>query len=239
MSQTVKAIVHLRELILNGEFTPGERLLETVLVERLQVSRTPIRAALARLTEEGLVGKVPGGGYAVREFSDRDIQDAIEMRGTIEGVAARLAAERGVRLMALNRLKEYIVQIDALLEKRILDNDDIARYLELNDLFHHHLITLPDSFVVKHMLERIVTLPFASPNAFVMAQHEMSKSWRVFFVAQEQHRSIVEAIENREGGRAEALAREHARLSLQTLRAAIQSNSSLSQIPAVVQYLDT
>ena len=239
MSQTVKTIVRLRELILRGDVMPGERLLETTLVELLNVSRTPIRAALARLAEEGLLEHTNGGGYAVREFSGRDIQDAIELRGTLEGVAARFAAERGANPLAIAKLHECLAKIDTLLENKNLSDEEIEHYLELNAAFHQQLISLADSFPVEHMLERIVALPFASPNAFVMAQTQLAHSWRVFFVAQEQHRSIVEAIENREGGRAEALAREHSRLSLQTLRVALQSKPVMSQIPGIVKYLNS
>lgn len=239
MSQTVKTVIRLRELILRGHFMPGERLLEIALVELLDVSRTPIRAALAQLADEGLLEKAVGGGYAVREFSERDIQDAIELRGTLEGVAARLAAERGVSSLALAKLHECISDIDKLLQNKDLSMEEIERYLELNASFHRQLVNLPNSFVVEHMLERIVALPFASPNAFVMAQTQLAHSWRVFFIAQEQHRGIVEAIENREGGRAEALTREHSRLSLQTLRAALKSKEAMSQIPGIVKYLNT
>jgi GntR family transcriptional regulator, vanillate catabolism transcriptional regulator len=239
MSQTVKTIVRLRELILRGEFMPGERLLEIALVDLLGVSRTPIRAALARLTEEGLLEKTSGGSYAVRAFSERDIHDAIELRGTLEGVAARFAAERGVSPLALTNLWDCIADIDSLLENNNLSDDEIERYLELNASFHQQLVALANSFVVDHILERIAALPFASPNAFVMAQTQLAHSWRVFFIAQEQHRGIVEAIENREGGRAEALAREHSRLSLQILRAALQSKPAMNQIPGMVKYLNS
>lgn len=239
MSQTVKTLVRLRELILNGEFTPGERLLETALVEKLAVSRTPIRAALARLTEEGLLENLQSGGYAIREFSERDIQEAIEMRGTLEGFAARLAAERGVSAQDLKAIKDCLAEIDALLKKRDLDNEDIEYYVNLNNVFHQHLVNLAQSFVVDHMLERIITLPFASPNAFVMAQTQLANSWEVFFVAQEQHRCIVNAIENRESARAEALAREHAHLSLNVLRNVVNNKNAIQQIPSIVQYLDS
>ena len=240
MSQTVKTIVRLRELILNGEFMPNERLLETSLGEMMGVSRTPIRAALARLTEEGLLEKV-GSGYAVRQFTERDIQDAIELRGTLEGIAARFAAERGIGQRALTKLWGCINQVDELLKANEphLGDVEIEQYLELNATFHQQLVSLPESFVVEHMLERIVALPFASPNAFVMAQSQLMQSWRVFFIAQEQHRGIVEAIENHEGGRAEALAREHAHLSLKTLRTALQDQSAISQIPSIVNYLNS
>jgi GntR family transcriptional regulator of vanillate catabolism len=231
MSQTIKALISLRELILNGDLAPGERLLEVGLVDQLGVSRTPVRAALARLADEGLLEKMAGGGYAVREFTVHDIHDSVEMRGTLEGMAARLAAERGVSALSISKIKECVAFIDDLLNKTELASEDIACYLELNELYHRQLLRLPESFVVERMLERIVTLPFASPNAFVIAQSEIGQSWKVFLVAQEQHRGIVEAIENREGMRAEALAREHARLSLRVLRTALKNKAALDQVP--------
>lgn len=232
MSQTIKALVRLREFILNGELAPGERLREVALVDSLEVSRTPIRAALARLAEEGLLEKMPNGGYMVREFTERDIQDSIDMRGMLEGMAARLAAERGMSACALDEIKNCVIQIDELLlSKTNLETEDIARYFELNGLFHHQLIALSESFVVERMLERIVALPFASPNAFVIAQSKIDQSWKVFLVAQEQHKGIVEAIENRQGMRAEYLAREHALLALNTLRTVSNHEVALNHIP--------
>ena len=91
-SQAVKAQLRLREMILAGELPAGARIAELAIVERLGVSRTPIRAALMRLEQEGLLQALPSGGYAVRTFSERDVSDAIELRGTVEGLAARLAA---------------------------------------------------------------------------------------------------------------------------------------------------
>lgn len=232
MSQTIKALIQLRDLILNGELQPGERLLEVALVEHLSVSRTPIRAALARLAEEGLLEKMPNGGYAVREFTERDIHDAIAMRGELEGMAARLAAERGVDAAALARIKEVLAKFDALLLKTDLADSDLARYFDLNHIFHRQLIALAESFIIERTLEHVLTLPFASPNAFVMAQAELGQAWKVFYVAQEQHKNIIEAIENREGARADALAQEHAYLSLQTLQRALKDKMVLSQLPA-------
>jgi len=96
VSQTLKALLALRELVLRGELRPGERVSELQMVERLGVSRTPVRMALVRLEEEGLLDAIPSGGFAVKAFSEREVLEAIEIRGTLEGLAARLAAERGV-----------------------------------------------------------------------------------------------------------------------------------------------
>src|SRR5204863_5226853 len=116
-SQTVKALLSLRDLILSGELKPGERISELSVVERLGVSRTPIRMALVRLEEEGLLELIPSGGFSVKAFSERDILVSIELRGTLEGLAARFAAERGVSARMLEPLKDNLAEIDALIRQ--------------------------------------------------------------------------------------------------------------------------
>jgi DNA-binding GntR family transcriptional regulator len=94
VSQTLSSQLRLRELILSGQLAPGERLSEPSVAERLGASRTPVRATLVRLAEEGLVEVIPSGGFAVKSFTEQEIHDAIDLRGTLEGHAARLAAAR-------------------------------------------------------------------------------------------------------------------------------------------------
>ncbi|KAA9171131.1 GntR family transcriptional regulator, partial [Delftia sp. BR1] len=87
-SQVIKAQLQLREMILAGELPAGERIAELTVVQRLGISRTPVRAALMRLEQEGLLEAMAGGrGYRVRLFSEADVADAIELRGTLEGLA--------------------------------------------------------------------------------------------------------------------------------------------------------
>ena len=89
VSQTVKALLSLRELILSGELRAGRTHLRAAIVDRLGVSRTPVRTALVRLAEEGLLEPIPSGGFAVKAFTERDIFEALEIRGALEGLAAR------------------------------------------------------------------------------------------------------------------------------------------------------
>ena len=77
VSQTLKAVLGVRDLVYSGAAAPGERLSEITLSERLGLSRTPVRAALARLEQEGLLESIPSGGYAVRALSEADILDGI------------------------------------------------------------------------------------------------------------------------------------------------------------------
>ena len=86
-SQAAKAQLKLRELILAGGLPAGARIAELTLVDLLGVSRTPIRAALIRLEQEGLLEALPHGGYAVHTFSEAEVSDAIELRGTVEGLS--------------------------------------------------------------------------------------------------------------------------------------------------------
>ena len=100
VSQTVRAQLALRDQILTGGLRPGERISELQAVETTGASRTPVRMALVRLEEEGLLEAIPSGGFMVKAFSERDILDSIELRGTLEGLAARFAAERGASARA-------------------------------------------------------------------------------------------------------------------------------------------
>ena len=169
-SQTVSALLKLREFILNGEVKAGERMSELALVERLGVSRTPIRSALARLEQEGLLRALPTGGFAVNAFNERDIHAAIEIRGTLEGLAARLAAERGVSAAELVDLKQCVSELDELVFERGVTVDNFSSYAKLNEQFHAIIIDLADSAVLSRQIARAIALPFASAGAFVMVQ---------------------------------------------------------------------
>jgi GntR family transcriptional regulator of vanillate catabolism len=231
LSQTVKAQLQLRELIVGGELRPGQRIAELALVERIGVSRTPVRAALVRLREEGLLESLPGGGFVVKDFSEDDIQDAIELRGTLEGLAARLAAERGVSALLMSAARDCLERIDAVLEQPQLDDAAFSHYVELNGQFHDLLAEMSGSDLVARQLERVKTLPFASPNSFVLTSSSSPRARESLVVAQAQHRAAVEAIARREGARAEALLREHARIAQMNLHDALQSQKTLLRIP--------
>src|SRR5689334_6210392 len=77
-SQTERVVLTLREMLLRGDFKPGERLTELALVPMLKASRTPVRLALDRLANEGLLEALATTGFRVRAFALDDIWDAIE-----------------------------------------------------------------------------------------------------------------------------------------------------------------
>jgi GntR family transcriptional regulator of vanillate catabolism len=216
-SQAVKAQPRLRELILAGDLPAGARIAEISLAERLGMSRTPIRAALMHLGQEGWLEPLSGGGYAVRTFSEREVADAIDLRGTLEGLAARLAAERGVRPVLLKQAYACLDHIDQLLCQDSLDDDSFSGYVHLNGQFHKLLSEMADSTLLAREIERASSLPFASASGFVGVQAHSPDARDMLVVAQHQHRQVLEAITQREAGRAEALMREHSRLARHNL----------------------
>jgi GntR family transcriptional regulator of vanillate catabolism len=233
MSQTVRAQLALRDMVLSGQLRAGERISELQAVEITGVSRTPVRMALVRLEDEGLLQAIPSGGFMVKAFSERDILDSIELRGTMEGLAARLAAERGVNARSLEPLKQCLADIDELVRQDPISVDAFSAYVALNARFHALLNELSGSAPVMRQIDRVAALPFASPSAFVMAQSALPEAHQILLIAQDHHRTVVDAIENREGARAEAVMREHARLAVRNLRLALRNRTHLDLLPAL------
>jgi GntR family transcriptional regulator of vanillate catabolism len=231
-SVQVQALLRLREMILAGELPGGARIAELMIVEKLGFSRTPIRAALMRLEQEGLLDALPNGGYAVKIFSERDVSEAIELRGTLEGLSARLSAERGAPPVVLNEARECLREIDTVLSQPALNDDAFSRYVSLNARFHALLSEMAGSVVIAKELDRVSSLPFASPSGFVVVQATSEKARDMLIVAQDQHWQVLDAIDRREGSRAESLMREHSRMAQRNLREAVQSQR-LDQMPAV------
>ncbi|PUE11003.1 GntR family transcriptional regulator [Limnohabitans sp. T6-5] len=231
-SQAVKAQQRLRELILSGQLEAAARITELTLVDLLGVSRTPIRTALLKLEQEGLLQALPSGGYAVRTFSEREVGDAIELRGTLEGLAARLAAERGVRASLLKAARQCLDEIDLVLRDAALDDETFSAYVALNGRFHKQLSEMADSEVLAREIERASSLPFASASGFVGVHAHHAGARDMLVVAQHQHRQVLQAIERREAGRAEALMREHSRIAQHNMRLARQ-HPTLAGTPGV------
>lgn len=226
-SHTMRALVELRQRILSGELQGGKRLLEVPMAELLQISRTPVREAMSRLVEEGLLERAKSGGFIVRAFSLEDVIDAIELRGVLEGTAARLAAERGVEAKALAGITATLAELDECFARKPGDID-FENYSRLNADFHHALARLAGSKILARELERVMHLPFASPSAFLPDKVDLTDGRRSLEFAQAQHREIVAAIAAREGTRAEALAREHARTARRDLEYVVEKKRNMT-----------
>ncbi|MBT8412760.1 MAG: GntR family transcriptional regulator [Boseongicola sp.] len=204
----------LRTLVMTGAVEKNTRLPEVALSERLGVSRTPLRQAMDRLVAEGLLERIETGGARVASFTVDDINDAIELRGVIEGTAARMAAERGAEATAFVEADAAVQALDRILAAETVDVDAYAHH---NAAFHDALARMAASSIIQREVERVAQLPLASPTAFLKEQELIPNFLASLMRAQWQHKAILAAIKGREGARAEALTREHARLARENL----------------------
>lgn len=219
----------LKEMILAEEFAPGERLTEAGLAERLGVSRTPIRNILPSLAAEGFLKPVGRRGFAVAEFGEQEIRDALELRSFLEGWAGRHLATRGVSDAVLDALEDCLAEGDRLFEKRHLDRDDEEQYAVMNERFHRIIVEACDSAMLNMFIERLNRVPFVAPSVILFDQIGLRRAFDMLFRAHGCHHSIVEAIRDRDGNRAEMLFREHAnqqRLSMFARRDRLRSTQA-------------
>src|ERR1700730_10751947 len=142
-NRALSVMDQIREAILGGAIGAGERLNEVRLSKTLAVSRTPVRAALQALAGEGLLDYAPNRGFTVREFPLSAIVDAYDIRASLEGVAARFAAERGLSPEENAVIERSLLAGDRLLERGSFEAGDLTLYREINGDFHDALLSAP------------------------------------------------------------------------------------------------
>lgn len=221
-SESTRVIATLRQLIVSGALPAGERVAEIPVAERLGVSRTPVRAALQRIEQEGLLEALPGGGFRPRQYSRSDIWDAIEIHAAIESLAARRAAEHGATPTLIAQTRETLLRIDAVLAPAELTVEGYRQFMIRNEEFHGLLAAMSGSSMIERQLERSAHHPLVAPINCALIQERMPMVRNELIRAQEQHRHILDAIRRHQGARAESLTQEHARLYARNLMMAIQ-----------------
>lgn len=204
-----RALVRIREMVLRGELSAGERVAEAPLAEMLGMSRTPVRQALPVLAQEGLLTEHETRGYVVRGFSTDDVLDAIDLRGILEGLAARRVAERGAPRALLQALRECLAEGDQILAEGHVADKFEALYVDMNVRFHQLIMLECRSTIIQQALERNARIPFAGPQALALDKTSLTRMYETMAYAHRQHHCIVAALERGESSRVEALMREH------------------------------
>ncbi len=202
-SSTISATALLRASLLDGAYAPGTRLNEMRLAQTLGISRTPVRAALQTLAGEGLLLHQPNRGFTVRGFALSDIVDAFELRALAEGLAARLAAERGLSLDAEAVLQAALEEGDALLAAPAPDAVTRATYARINEDIHGTIHAAAGSALVRDVIRFCQRVPQSAPHNVVAFELEDVRS------RHEAHHRIIEAILLRAPRQAEELMRDH------------------------------
>lgn len=184
---------YLRGEILTGRFAPGQRLNLEELVERLKISKMPVKEAIGRLAVEGLLDVQAQRGTFVSRIDPRELQETFAVRCALEVLAGELAVEH-IKKSDLEKLNKLIAEME-----QSTSQTDVGRHLELNFQFHGLLVELSDNRKLIEMYHRLRT-PIQ-----IAGIHYRSETW-VERVAQEQkeHRAIVRALQQKD---AEAVTR--------------------------------
>lgn len=142
----------LRNLILTGKIKPGTRMMEIELAEDMGVSRTPIREAIRKLEKEGLVIIEPRKGAYASEVSVKDMEDILEVRANLEGLAAYYAAERmtDAEKKALGETSEKF--------RAAVEAGDMAEMISNDTRFHHMIVESSKNNHLIHMVEQLQEL---------------------------------------------------------------------------------
>ena len=234
MSLQETVLIQLRDLILRGKFEPGQRLAEQQLAERLGASRTPVRAALVTLEQEGLVEANDTGKYLVRQFTPQEVADAIAVRGHLEGMVARLVAGHGVTRQLQGDLQACLAEGDRLLAANPLTMQSYADYAAMNDRFHALVLEACGNRALQRSVALNDRLPFAPASAMLPMQGSVALDRDWILNAHRQHHMLADAMRRGEGARAQALAVEHTEVAQMNMRLALERRAETERVlPAI------
>ena len=200
----------LEEEILTGELSHGTSLGEIALAKRLGVSRTPIRGALHRLAEEGLVEISPNRGASVLGINVDDLVDIYRIRERLEGLASALAAER-ITEPELAKLSEAVD-----LAEFYISRNDTEHIKELDTVFHSIIYKASGSRFLSRTLSELHRKIKAYRKRSLSVPGRVEKS-------ESEHREILEAIKARNSEKADALTSLHVRTALSNMLSAIEN----------------
>lgn len=168
-----KAYELLKQRVIAGTYAPGAQLKEEHIARELEISRTPIRAALKRLVDDGLASADAGRGVRVSEWNEFDIQETYELRGLLEAHAAELAARRGGTALSdlldglNNDMERAITKGGAAMAERLQD---------INARFHRAILEASGSPRLRTMLAGVIDMPIVIRSYFISTREDLLQS---------------------------------------------------------------
>lgn len=209
----------LREKILTGEIAPGARLRAEALATEMNVSRTPIRSALAVLSAEGIVQYTVNRGYTVRSVTIGDILAAVEVRAALEGTAARMSVDHGWAAGDLARLKDCAVRGRDIVDRGDWSEQIELQWYELNWIFHRTINIAARNPILRSAMRMTILSPVLGDvihTSPVVAAHVPQRLRQIpattpehILKSQAEHEAILAAILSDDAAAAERLMTAH------------------------------
>ncbi len=199
MSYVQQAYRTLKDRILANRYPPGQQILEQALADDLGMSRTPVREALIRLHDEGLVELIPRRGMRVVPLAPEDMREIYEVLSALEVAAVELAARRSLELEALQPLEDAL----QAMETRLAD-DDLDGWARADARFHRALLALSGN---RRLVAMAATLADQVHRARMTTLRLRPRPVKSI----EEHREVLEALRDGDGERAARAHRRHRR----------------------------
>ena len=196
----------IRKRIIYQELEPGQKIVEQDLAKEFKTSRAPIREALRQLELEGLVNIIPNKGAYVTGISDKDVHDIYMIRSMLEGLCARWATQ-SITAEQLDSMEETLCLSEYHTSKK-----NYEKLYELDSLFHEQLYEAGGSRILNHILSDF------HDYVKMVRKATISTSSRSV-TSTEEHRAIFEAIKEKDPDKAEALAKEHVKHTIESIQA--------------------
>lgn len=186
----------LKKSILHGKLKAGQRLIEETIAQQIGISRTPVREAFHKLEQDDLVSRLPKGGFAVREFTQADVEEVFGIRIALESYAAYLAS--------LHITPDKI----AALERKVMESEnalkkgDDDRMIQLHTEFHDLLYKSCKSRKLMEMIGNFRDYFFRYRSALLHAPDG-------YMTSMTDHRRMLEAMKKKNHREVERLVRDH------------------------------
>lgn len=187
---------NLKQAIVRGDFSPGNRLVESRIAEAMGISRTPVREAIHKLEREGLIKKLPQGGFYVLNLSREEIEETFGIRSVLESYAARLAA--------IKHQKEELEPLEEKIEafQDFLNRGEMEALLKINTEFHGLLYAMSRSPKLVKMINDLQDQIYRF-RRIILKIETMAKT------SNDDHRQMLSAMKMRDADRVETLVRQH------------------------------
>jgi Transcriptional regulators len=197
LSQTKRAYIEIKRRILDNELPPGTQALEQEVAEWLGMSRTPVREALIRLAQDGMVEVRPRHGMRVLPLSMDDLREIYDLLTGLEAMAAEIIARRGLSATELEALETALSDMEAALAR-----DDLTGWAEGDARFHRLLVEFSRNRRLQAMVETVRDQSHRARMATLKLRPKPETS-------NAEHAAVVEAIRSRDPEAAHRLHRQH------------------------------
>jgi len=188
--------VSIKGAIIGGEFEPGRRLIEEKLADDMKTSRTPVREAIQKLEKEGLIYRLPRGGFAVKGVTEEEVEEVFGLRGILEGYAGFLATAR-MDDAELKSLEDIIA-----LEETCLQDMNVEEFIRLDGEFHDVVYKAAKNNRLYNLLHDLRDYIYRYRVIIMRYQRKPQ-------LAVQDHKEMVASIRSRNAKQVEKLVRKH------------------------------